>query len=96
MRRGLLDLDGDAAPFAEGITIRQLLNHTSGLPDFIEDVDSFFEPYRRNLAHRWELEARDELRLVMERPGALPTWGGLVITARNYIVLGSSLRSGRA
>jgi CubicO group peptidase (beta-lactamase class C family) len=25
---GLLDLDGDAAPFAEGITIRQLLNHT--------------------------------------------------------------------
>jgi D-alanyl-D-alanine carboxypeptidase len=33
---GLLDLDGDAAPFAEGITIRQLLNHTSGLPDFVD------------------------------------------------------------
>jgi CubicO group peptidase (beta-lactamase class C family) len=29
---GLLDLDGDAAPIAEGMTIRQLLNHTSGLP----------------------------------------------------------------
>ena len=47
---GLLDLDGDAAPFAEGITIRQLLNHTSGLPDFVGDVVAFFEPYRRDPA----------------------------------------------
>jgi D-alanyl-D-alanine carboxypeptidase len=44
---GLLELDGDAAPFAEGITVRQLLNHTSGLPDFVGDVVEFFEPYRR-------------------------------------------------
>ena len=34
---GLLDLDGDAAPFVEGVTIRQLLNHTSGLDDFVGD-----------------------------------------------------------
>jgi D-alanyl-D-alanine carboxypeptidase len=51
---GLLDLDADAAPFVEGITIRQLLNHTSGLDDF--DVDaSFWEPYRQDVSHRWEL-----------------------------------------
>src|SRR5919109_2990130 len=49
---GLLDLDGDAAPFAEGITIRQLLNHTSGLDDFIGDIVASFEPYRRDPAHR--------------------------------------------
>ncbi|HEV8097537.1 MAG TPA: serine hydrolase domain-containing protein, partial [Gaiellaceae bacterium] len=41
----LLELDGDAAPFAEGITVRQLLNHTSGLPDFVGDPVEFFEPY---------------------------------------------------
>ena len=47
---GLLDLDGDAAPFAEGITIRQLLNHTSGLKDWVGDIVEFFEPYRRDPA----------------------------------------------
>ena len=64
VKEGLLDLDGDAGPFAEGITIRQLLNHTSGLPDFIDDPVAFFEPYRRNLDHRWALDAREELQLV--------------------------------
>src|SRR5262245_45450277 len=34
---GLLDLDGDAEPFVEEVTIRQLLNHTSGLDDFVGD-----------------------------------------------------------
>jgi D-alanyl-D-alanine carboxypeptidase len=84
---GLLDLDDDAAPFAEGITIRQLLNHTSGLPDFVDDVMELFEPYRRNLAHRWELDARDELRLVMERPRLFPSGEGWSYHGSNYIVL---------
>jgi D-alanyl-D-alanine carboxypeptidase len=87
VEEGLLDLDGDAAPFAEGITIRQLLNHTSGLPDFIDDPVAFFEPYRRDLAHRWELEARDELRLVMERPRLFPPGEGWSYHGSNYIVL---------
>jgi len=85
---GLLDLDGDAAPFAEGITIRQLLNHTSGLPDFIDDPLAFFEPYRRDLAHRWELGPRDELRLVMEKPRLFPPGEGWSYRGSNYIVLG--------
>jgi D-alanyl-D-alanine carboxypeptidase len=84
---GLLDLDGDAAPFAEGITIRQLLNHTSGLPDFGEDVVSFFEPYRRNPGHRWELGPRDELRLVMEKPRLFPPGEGWSYHGSNYTVL---------
>ena len=84
---GLLDLDGDAAPFAEGITIRQLLNHTSGLPDFVDDVMAFFEPYRRDLGHRWELEPRDELRLVMERPRLFAPGEGWSYHGSNYLVL---------
>jgi D-alanyl-D-alanine carboxypeptidase len=84
---GLLELDGDAAPFAEGITVRQLLNHTSGLPDFVGDVMEFFAPYRRDLGHRWELDARDELRLVMELPRLFPPGEGWSYHGSNYIVL---------
>jgi D-alanyl-D-alanine carboxypeptidase len=84
---GLVELDGDAAPFAEGITIRQLLNHTSGLPDFVDDVVALFEPYRRNPAHVWELDARDELRLVMEKPRLFPPGEGWSYHGSNYIVL---------
>jgi D-alanyl-D-alanine carboxypeptidase len=85
---GLFDLDGDAAPFAQGITIRQLLNHTSGLPDFVGDVVAFFEPYRRDAAHRWGLEARDELELVREKPREFPPGEGWAYHGSNYLVLG--------
>ena len=84
---GLLELDGDAAPFAEGITIRQLLNHTSGLPDFVGDIVELFEPYRRNLHHRWELGPRDELRLVMEKPREFQPGEGWAYHGSNYLVL---------
>ncbi len=85
---GLLDLDGDAAPFVEGITVRQLLNHTSGLPDFMDDPMEFFEPYRRDAAHRWELDRGDELRLVLEKPRLFPPGKGWAYHGSNYIVLG--------
>jgi D-alanyl-D-alanine carboxypeptidase len=87
---GLLDLDGDAAPFAEGITIRQLLNHTSGLPDahFLGDLVAFFEPYRRNPAHRRELAPRDQLALAMERPRLFAPGEGWAYRGSNYLVLG--------
>jgi D-alanyl-D-alanine carboxypeptidase len=84
---GLIDLDEDAAPCAEGITIRQLLNHTSGLPDFIDDVVSFFEPYRRNPGHLFELGPRDQLRLVMEKPREFPPGEGWAYHGSNYLVL---------
>ena len=83
----MLELDGDAAPFVEGVTIRQLLNHTSGLDDFVGDIVSFFEPYRRDSAHRWELGPRDELRLVMEKPRLFPPGEGWAYRGSNYIVL---------
>lgn len=85
---GLIELDGDAAPFVQGITIRQLLNHTSGLPDFMDDVVEFFEPYRRDPAHRWQPGREDELRLVLEKPRLFPPGEGWAYRGSNYIVLG--------
>ena len=84
----MLELEDDAAPFAEGITVRQLLNHTSGLPDFVGDPVAFFEPYRRDPAHRWELGRLDELRLVMETPRLFAPGEGWAYRGSNYIVLG--------
>jgi D-alanyl-D-alanine carboxypeptidase len=83
---GVLDLDAEAAPFVEGVTIRQLLNHTSGLDDF--DVGpEFWEPYRRDPAYRWELGARDELRLVLEKPREFAPGEGWAYHGSNYLVL---------
>jgi D-alanyl-D-alanine carboxypeptidase len=84
---GLLSLDDEATPFAEGITVRQLLNHTSGLPDYMDDPVAFFEPYRRDAGHRWELDARDELRLVMQKPRLFAPGEGWSYHGSNYIVL---------
>jgi D-alanyl-D-alanine carboxypeptidase len=84
---GLLDLDGDAAPFAEGITLGQLLNHTSGLDDFPGEMVSFFEPWRRDPAHRWEHDARDELRLVLQKPRLFAPGEGWAYRGSNYIVV---------
>jgi D-alanyl-D-alanine carboxypeptidase len=87
VEEGLLELDGDAAPFAEGITIRQLLNHTSGLDDYMGDPIAFFEPYRRDPAHRWKLDARDELELVLAKPRLFPPGEGWAYHGSNYLVL---------
>lgn len=84
---GLLDLEGDAAPFAQGITVRQLLNHTSGLPDFVDDVVAFFEPYRRNPAHQSGLGPHEQLRLVMEKPRLFTPGEGWSYHGSNYLVL---------
>jgi D-alanyl-D-alanine carboxypeptidase len=84
---GLLELDADAVPFVDGITVRQLLNHTSGLPDFVDDVIAFFEPYRRNLNHGWALTPREELRLVMEKQRLFAPGEGWAYRGGNYIVL---------
>src|SRR5262249_24333107 len=83
---GLLDLDAEATPFVNGITIRQLLNHTSGLDDF--DVDaSFWEPYRGDPAHRWELGARETLQLALDKPRLFAPGEGWAYHGSNYIVL---------
>jgi D-alanyl-D-alanine carboxypeptidase len=84
---GLLDLDGDAAPFAEGITIRQLLNHTSGLQDWVGDIVEFFEPYRRDPGHRFGLTLHDQLQLVLEKPREFAPGEAWAYHGSNYLVL---------
>jgi D-alanyl-D-alanine carboxypeptidase len=85
---GLLELDGDAGPVAEGITIRQLLNHTSGLPDPPHDHMEFFEPYRRDPDHRFELGHREQLARVMELPRLFAPGEGWSYQGSNYLALG--------
>jgi D-alanyl-D-alanine carboxypeptidase len=88
VEEGLLDLDGDAVPFAEGITIRQLLNHTSGLDDVEQDLADLFEPYRRDPTHRWEVGHREQLAQVIARPRLFAPGEGWAYHGSNYLVLG--------
>jgi D-alanyl-D-alanine carboxypeptidase len=81
---GRLDLDQEAEPFVAGVTVRQLLNHTSGLDDF--DFD--WEPYRRDPAHRWEVGTREELALVLDKPRLFAPGDGWAYHGSNYFVLG--------
>lgn len=85
---GALALDGDAAPLVPGVTVRQLLNHTSGLPNAHDDFVAFLEPYRRNPAHRSEYGPRELLALARERPRLFAPGEGWAYTGSNYQALG--------
>lgn len=83
-----LTLDGDAGPLVPGVTVRQLLNHTSGVPNFDDDLVSFFEPYRRDPAHRSEFGPLELLGLALERPRLFAPGDGWAYTGSNYQALG--------
>lgn len=85
---GAFALDDDAGPIVAGVTVRQLLNHTSGLPNFDDDLLAFFEPYRRNPAHRSELGPGEVLALALERPRLFAPGEGWAYTGSNYQALG--------
>jgi D-alanyl-D-alanine carboxypeptidase len=85
---GALTLDEEVGPLAEGVTLRQLLNHTSGLPDHSADLDSLLEPYRRNRAHRRDLTPRAALELVHAKPRLFAPGTGWSYSSGNYVVLG--------
>ena len=85
---GVLRLDDQVGPIAEGVTLRQLLNHTSGLPDHAGDLDSLLEPYRRNRAYRQDLTPRAALELVHAKPRLFPPGTGWSYSSGNYLVLG--------
>lgn len=85
---GRLTLDDEAGPIAEGVTIRQLLNHTTGFRDFQDDLVSLFEPYRKNRAYRWPLGPREQLALVKKRPPLFPPGTGWSYSGSNYLMLG--------
>jgi D-alanyl-D-alanine carboxypeptidase len=85
---GLLALDGYAAPVAGGVTVRQLLNHTSGLPNYHDDIVELFEPYRTDPAHRWPLGPRELLAVALDKPRLFPPGEGWAYSGSNYLAVG--------
>ena len=84
---GALALDDEVGLIEGSVTLRQLLNHTSGLPNYAE-LDQILEPYRQNLAHRPGLTPRDVLLLVENRPRLFQPGEGWFYSGSNYVVLG--------
>ena len=84
---GALDLDGDSG-IVEGVTVRQLLNHTSGLPDFFDDITEVFEPYQKDLGYRWPLGPYEMLAIDKEKPRLFAPGAGWSYRGSNYLALG--------
>jgi D-alanyl-D-alanine carboxypeptidase len=85
---GAIELDGDAGPLVPGVTVRQLLNHTSGVPNAADDFGAFLEPYRLDPAHKSELGPSEMLALALERPRLFAPGEGWAYTGSNYQALG--------
>ncbi|MEZ7002983.1 serine hydrolase domain-containing protein [Streptomyces sp. AD55] len=70
------------------ITVRDLLGHTSGLPDYVGDV--FPEPTARTyFAHRWQAYAPAELvALALRHEPAFPAGTGWAYSNTNYVLAG--------
>ena len=85
---GELGLDEEAAPLVERITIRQLLNHTSGLPEFYDNFFELFEPYRQDPTYQWPVGEHDLLEQVLAKPRLFPPGEGWSYSNSNYLLLG--------
>lgn len=85
---GTLALDEEVGPIAEGVTLRQLLNHTSGLPEHQEDFETLIAPYRADRAYKPSLTPRTALELVHARPRLFPPGADWKYSGGNYLALG--------
>jgi D-alanyl-D-alanine carboxypeptidase len=85
---GALALDEEVGPIAEGVTLRQLLNHTSGLPEYYDDFDSLIEPFRRDRGHKPNLTPQAALELVHAKPRLFTPGKGWAYSGGNYLALG--------
>ena len=75
-------------PRGDAITVRELLNHTSGLFDYLNDGDNtVLEPYLKgDLGHVWA--PRAIVGVATKHPPHFPPGGGWAYTNTGYIVLG--------
>ena len=85
---GVLALDEEVGPIAEGVTLRQLLNHTSGLPEYYDDFESLIEPYRQDRAHKPDLTPQAALELVHAQPRLFRPGKDWEYSGGNYLALG--------
>src|SRR3954466_10470563 len=88
VEEGVFELDGEAGPIAEGATIRQLLNHTAGFPNFEDDVIAMFEPSLRDLGHPTGRGPDEMLAAVKAKPRHFPPGEGWSYSGSNYQLLG--------
>lgn len=84
---GALRLDDEVDSIEGGVTVRQLLNHTSGLPHFLE-IEELLEPLHADRAHRSGLTPRDTLAFLETKPRLSKPGEGWFYTGSNYVVLG--------
>jgi len=84
---GAFELDGEVGLIEGGVTVRQLLNHTSGLPHGVE-LDELLAPYREYLVHRPEWTPREMLAVIESRPRLSAPGEGWFYSGSNYVVLG--------
>ena len=82
---GAVKLDGSVE--GAGATVRQLLNHTSGLPD-AWDVDDLFEPYRKDPAYRGVPDPREMVAAALAKPRLFAAGQGWSYSGTNYVLLG--------
>jgi D-alanyl-D-alanine carboxypeptidase len=76
------------APGGDGITVRQLLNHTSGLYDVVRTLP--MPPSREFLDNRWRTWSADELiaRAVAHPPAFEPPGSAYAYSNTGYLLLG--------
>ena len=72
-------------PNADNLTIRTLLNHTSGIPDHVE-MQAFAEAVKRDPARAWKPE--ELLAFTFDKPPLFPAGKGWSYADTNYIVVG--------
>ena len=80
--RGLLP---GVVPGGQAITVRQLLAHTSGLYDYVDDA-RVFAPYAQDPAHAWS--PRELVRIAVEHPAAFAPGERYAYSSTNYLLLG--------
>jgi len=72
-------------PGGDEITVRQLLSHTSGLYDYVEDP-RVFGAYAQDPGHAWA--PRELIGLALEHPARLAPGERYAYSSTNYLLLG--------
>jgi D-alanyl-D-alanine carboxypeptidase len=93
-QEGVIDLDApistwlpDIVPLADRTTVRHLLNHTSGIFDYLEDSEFFIEAYQnpeRTYTPSELVDMVDQYGAAFE-PGSEGAWK---YSSTNYVILG--------